>query len=213
MLKKYLKHFGFVRTKWFIGVGGVVIGALLILVIRFATYTVPKHTHYHANFELYINGHREMFKAPTYYEEIAACTAFEKVTPAERAHMHDEANDVIHVHDDAVTWGQFFDNLRWPLGPNFIATPTGQIYGEKVDTKLHLILNEQDYTDLGGLNNSVIKDKDRLLISYGNETKADLAKQFSGVPSTAEKYDITKDPASCSGDQPTTIKDRLKHLF
>ena len=45
-------------------------------------------------------------------------------------------------------------------------------------------------------------------------TKDELAKQFDTVATTAEKYNITKDPASCSGGHSEDgIKDRLKHLF
>ena len=63
---------------------GLILGALVILGIRFAMYS-PKHTHYHANFAVYINGQREEFKKPTYYEDVATCTAYDNITPAERA--------------------------------------------------------------------------------------------------------------------------------
>ncbi|HSW37783.1 MAG TPA: hypothetical protein VLG37_05470 [Candidatus Saccharimonadales bacterium] len=203
----------FVKNKWFMFGAGILIGALLILTIRFFSYG-PAHTHYHANFAVYINGRREEFKSPKYYEEEAACTDESNIsTPQERAHMHDQINSVIHVHDHATTWGQFFENLGWVVGPNFIQNADGQLNVATDQAKLHILLNGQDYTDLTPITNMVIKDEDRLLVSYGDESDSNLQAEYKSVPSTAHHYDITKDPASCSGSENVSLKDRFKHLF
>ena len=141
------------------------------------------------------------------------CTANNVMTPVERAHMHDEVNNVVHVEDHAVTWGQFFTNVGWVMGPTFIAAPDGTIYSENGDNKLNLVLDGQDYTDFGGLENTVIKDKDKLLVSFGNESSATVKQQYAAIPSTAQKYDMTKDPASCSGNHVTSLHDRYMHLL
>jgi hypothetical protein len=208
-----MKRMGFVKTRWFMFAAGIVLASLIILGVRFATYSVP-HTHYHANFALYINGQREEFKAPHYYEEIAACTLHGTIQPAQRAHMHDEINDVIHVHDDAVTWGQFFDNIGWALGPNFIQDDKHTLYVEDGANKLNIMLNDQNLTDLTAINNQTIKDEDRLLISFGDIDDGTLAKENKTVPATAHHYDITPDPASCAGHMENpSVSERLKHLF
>lgn len=202
-----------VKNQWFIGFGCALIGATTILGIRFVTYTVPA-VHYHANFALYINGQQEQFKSSKYYTEVSACAINHSVKqPTERAHMHENVNNVVHVEDNSVTWGQFFTNLGWTLGPTFIATPDGKIYSENANKKLNLFLDGQDYTGFGGLQNNIIKDKDRLLISFGAESATTLNQQFSAIPSNAQKYDLTKDPASCSGNRVTTLHDRLTHLI
>lgn len=207
---KYLK---LPKSKWFLLGVGVLLGALIILVIRFATYEIP-HTHYHANFAVYVNGQREQFKASHYYEEIAACSLHGNIQPAQRAHMHDEINSVIHVHDDGVTWEQFFNNIGWTLGPNFIQDDQRTIYLEDDTNKLNIVLNDQNLTDLTNIANQVIKDEDRLLISYGNIDDSTLAKEYKTVPATAHHYDITPDPASCAGQaQNPSFSDRLHHLF
>jgi len=206
------KYFHFVKSKWFIGLGCLVLGAAIISGFRFFTYKVDS-VHYHANFALYINGQREEFKGPQYYSEVEMCTLNTTTMPSERVHMHDNVNNVVHVEDHAVTWGQFFTNLGWVMGPTFIASPDGTIYSENGDNKLNLILNGQDYTDFGGLQNTVIKDKDKLLVSFGNETAATLKQRYTAIPSTAQKYDTTKDPASCSGNHTTSMHDRLVHMF
>lgn len=207
---RYLKY---LKSKWFLLGGGLVLGAAVILGIRFATYEMP-HTHYHANFALYINGQREEFKASHYYEEIAACTLNGTIQPAQRAHMHDEINSVIHVHDDAVTWEQFFNNNGWTLGPNFIQNDQRTIYLEDDTNKLNIMLNDQNLTDLTNIANQVIKDEDRLLISFGNIDDSTLNKEYKSVPATAHHYDVTPDPASCAGvmENPS-FSERLHHLF
>jgi hypothetical protein len=212
MLQISSKHFQFVKSKWFIGLSCLILGAAIVLGIRFFTYK-PNDVHYHANFALYINGQREQFKGIQYYADIEICTASTDMTPAGRAHMHDEVNNVVHVEDHAVTWGQLFANIGWYMGPTFISSPDGTIYAENGDNKLNVIINGQDYTDIGGVANTVIKDQDKLLVSFGSESGTTLMQQYNAIPSTAHHYDITKDPKSCSGHSSSALHDRLVHLF
>ncbi len=198
------------RNRWVWLGFGIILGALLILAIRFATYSHDM-THYHANFAVYTNGQREEFKSLQYYEEVKICD-LHGTSPQSRTHMHDEENGVIHVHDQAVTWGQFFENLGWFVGPDFIRT-TSTMYQAGGDNKLNIMLNGQNLTDLTTITNQVIKDKDRLLLSYGPSDQAVLAKEFKTVPDTAAQYDAEKDPASCGGGEMPTVRERLNNLF
>src|ERR1039458_1536092 len=134
------KYFQFVKARWFIAISCLVLGAAIILGIRFATYK-PESVHYHANFALYINGQREQFKGAQYYTETEMCSANAAMTPVGRAHMHDNVNNVVHVEDHAVTWGQFFTNIGWTLGATTIITPDGTIYAEHDQNKLHIVIN------------------------------------------------------------------------
>jgi len=128
--------------------------------------------------------------------------------------MHDNINNVVHVEDHAVTWGDFFANLGWSIGTNFIARPDGTIYVENDNTKLNVILNGQDLTDISSVATRVIRDQDKLLVSYGDESASTLTQEHKAIPSTAHHYDIAQDPKSCSGhDSSTMLQDRLKHLF
>ena len=208
-----LRHLQFVKTKWFIGVGCLVLGAALVMGIRFATYK-SDGIHYHANFAVYVNGQREEFKDASYYTEVEACVDNSTMVPAERTHMHDKINNVIHVEDHAVTWGQFFQNLGWSLGPNYIVNKAGVMYEENGSNKLNLVLNGQDYTDFGGLQNTVIRDQDKLLVGFGDENQATLKQEYSSIPSSAKHYDVTPDPASCGGSHDdVTVHDRLVHML
>ncbi len=192
---------------------GLLLGALSILIIRFFAYS-PEHVHYHANFAVYINGVHEEFAAPQYYQEVAICSSAHGITiPEQRAHMHEKVNSLIHIHDHAATWGQFFENLGWYIGPDFIQTDAGKRYAADDTNKLNIIIDGQDYTDLTPLTNIIIKDKSRVLISYGPTDPKVLNLQADSIPQTAAKFDISKDPASCSGHEKVTNSDRLQHVF
>jgi hypothetical protein len=200
---------------WLAVIGGLLLGAFIILSIRFFTYDAG-YIHYHANFTVYVNGQQEEFRATNYYEEETACKADEHMTPEDRAHMHmhDEQidNDVVHVHDHAATWGQFFENLGWVIGKDFIRTRDA-LYRNDDKNILHIILNNQDFTGIGSVTNRVINNEDKLLLSYGNVSSDELQKQFKSIPDTAREHNQEDDPASCSGPSKTTISDRLKNLF
>ena len=199
------------QSKLFFLILGLVLGALTILAIRFVTYA-PTGTHYHANFAVFINGERELFKGDKYYEETAAngCSINPVADPIERSHMHGGVNDVIHVHDQLVTWANFFENIKWGLGDAYLKTRDA-IYTPDADKSLTFILNGKTVDSIAG---SIIGDEDRLLISYGNANEAELQGQYDTVARTAHDVDIAKDPASCSaGDQVVTFEDRLNHLL
>src|SRR5439155_147962 len=94
--------------------GAFLFGLLLMVVFRFIVYK-PNTVHYHANFALYINGQRDQFQGPGYYEEVTACMNNHSGDPKTRVHMHNNVNSVVHVHDDGATWGQLFANLGYTL--------------------------------------------------------------------------------------------------
>lgn len=198
------------RSAWFIGGATFILGAVTILAIRFATYQ-PESVHYHANFMVYLNGQREKFEGLRYYEETGetSCTVEHVESPAERAHMHGNVGDVVHVEDHLVTWGHFFQNIGWIADPDLIKSPE-QILRSDTANKVTFILNGKKVSDITNL---VVKNRDRLMIDFGNTGEQALQSQYKTVPATAEKYNVAKDPAGCSGNAPTTTSDRLKHLF
>jgi hypothetical protein len=194
------------------GVIGILVGAAIILGIRFVTYTVPAVVHYHANFAVYVNGIREPFKGTGYYEETAAmmCSLKPVDTPKVRAHMHDNVSDVVHVEDHLVTWSDFMQNLGWGLGNDYLKTKDAVLVTSDT-TKLSFVLNGQPLESITDL---TIKDKDTLLISYGTADSSTLQQQYQTIAHTAETYDNSKDPASCgAGHSDVTILQRLQHLF
>lgn len=200
------------RRTLLVGITGLVVGALVILGGRFVSYQPEKKLHYHANFAVYINGQREPFKDIFYYIDTGSACSLEeqKMTPYERAHMHDSVNDVVHVEDEAVTWGQFFQNIGWAVDPKVIRTGV-QIFLVDAQNKVSFMLNGK-LTD--NVINQLIGDKDKLLVDYGPADNATLQNEFESIASTAEKYNGSKDSRSCgSASHKNPWKDRFKHMF
>lgn len=190
------------------GLAGLIVGAFAILAIRFLNYS-PETTHYHANFAVYINGEREAFSSPLYYEETNTCSTDHDANPLARAHMHGNVADVVHVEDKAVTWGQFFQNIGWDVGADFIHSPQS-MYLAGQQNKLSFMLNGKR---VGNVMKQVVGDKDRLLVSYGPGDEQVLEQQFDSIATTAAQYNIEKDPESCGGSAMPGMMERLKHLL
>lgn len=200
-----------IKSKWFFAGAGLILGALLILGIRFISYQPEEGTHYHANLAVYINGQREQFANPIYYTEVEeSCAAQGSVTPHERAHMHDNVNDAVHIEDEAVTWGHFFQNIGWAVDAKFIKTHDQLLLADE-QNKVTFILNGKP-TD--GINRLVVGNEDKLLVSYGTASGSDLDKYYQSIASTARKYNQTPDPASCGASHTEpSFRDRLNHLL
>ena len=194
------------RSKWIMFGMGLLVGVLTLGAFRFFSVS-DHHVHYHADFALYVDGQRDEFKSPTYYEEVQSCGGGEVDNPRIRVHLHDDEPSAVHVHDNAVTWGALFANLGYVLGDQVIRTSSGVHVDGQDGKKLTFLLNGEFVPDVA---NRVVGDKDVLLISYGDETVATQKSHYNAIPRTAEKHDNTADPAACSGSHPLTWQDRLK---
>lgn len=207
----------FLKSKWFIAPASFAVGAVLILGIRVATYTPLKEVHYHANFAVYINGQQEQFKAPNYYEEEAAtsCSASEanksEDSPMSRVHMHGNVNDVVHVEDGRVTWGNFFTVLGWNVGADYVAT-RDSFYQNSSQGNVTYILNGKKVENIA---NTIINDQDKLLVNYGNQSASMLNGEYGQIKNNALSADQSKDPVGCGGGHKanTSMRERMKHMF
>lgn len=187
-------------------VGGAILGILILGLVRFTTMSHDE-VHYHANFAVYINGVRQEFEGPQYYQEVSACE--ETTTPLGLAHLHDQNNHVVHVHGRVITWGYLFTNLGWSLN-NAMLYDGKTAYVDGQGGTLTFILNGKPTRSVAG---EVIGDQDRLLISYGNDDTAALQKQYDQVPSDAKKADETKDPVTCQGPERGDVWMQLRQAF
>ena len=191
--------------------GGVVAGVLLLGAARFALVPMPHPPHYHANFAVFVDGARVDLSGDRYMEEISACVTGAEVQPRGRAHLHSGDHDVVHVHHDGVTWGHFLANLRYGLGDDYLAVDGGPLLTETGGKTLKLILNGQPQFAVDG---ELIRSGDRLLISYGAESEAEVIRtQFPVVAANAEEFNQRNDPAACAGSHEATLGDRLRHAF
>lgn len=188
--------------------GFFIIGILALASWRFATYHSDS-VHYHANFAVYVNGQREVFAADNYYQGTTNCYADEANEPTERAHLHDNVNDLVHVEDSAVTWGQFFQNLGWGIGPGYLQTRE-RLLVASAGRPLMYMLNGKPVKDPSSL---VIKSLDKLLVSYGTANQAKLQTQYNSISDSARQANTTPDPESCSGPALSDWRIRLEHVW
>lgn len=189
---------------------GFVIGVLWLAAIRFLVIH-PEEVHFHANFAVYVDGEREKFESFTYYEEVAACTSQYANNPKGRTHMHDRVNDVIHVHDKRVTYADFFNNIDWTIGPDFVRTDDGLV-PDTADKKWVFMLNGEE---VDRVDNAMIEDQDKLLISYGSDS-TDFKAQYDTIENKAKELDAKQDPSSCkglNGPSDENLNARLKRAF
>lgn len=183
---------------------GILLGVFLFIAVRFI-FNNPASTHFHANFAVLVDGNREEFEGPGYYEEVQACSATE--SPKGRTHMHLPDSNLVHVHDKNVTWGHFFESIGWSMGPDVLASPA-RVYTSTNEKKLTFVLNG---TEVKSPYNQVIVSQDVLLITFSNTTinvtkESDLAK----LPTSAQKANKEKDPTACRGSEELGFGARFK---
>lgn len=187
---------------------GIIIGFLALAAWRFAAYQTVG-VHYHANFAVYINAEREAFAAPTYYEETAGCAIGEKTSPIERTHMHNGENDLVHVHASAVTWGQFFENLGWGIGPEYLRTRAKLFLADNKHPLTYWLNGEP----VENPTNLVIGSEDKLLVSYGTTDESQIQTQLASMAGTARAKNAAPDPAGCGGGDRPTWQERLDNII
>jgi hypothetical protein len=190
---------------------GALAGITAIFALRFALVPMEEPTHYHANFALFVDGEKIDLSDDRYMEDVATCVIEGAVQPRARAHLHNNDPDVAHVHHEGVTWGHLLANLGFGLGDDHLAMDDERVLVNGGGHTLKFILN-------GGpqysVHNELIRPGDRLLISWGRETEAEVIRdQAPLVPADAEEFDQRADPAGCAGPTEPSFWDRIRHVF
>ncbi len=191
---------------------GIVLGVLALGALRFALAEPPHPPHFHANFAIFVDGKRVDLSGNQFMEEVSACRSTPgNVAPQQRAHLHNNDPDVAHVHHDGVTWGHLLANLGFGLGDRYLSTRGDHLYTEDGGKTLKLVLNGKPELSV---RNRLIGSGDRLLVSYGAESEAELLRgQFPAVASNAEEFNRRPDPAGCSGAHDPTLWERVRYAF
>ncbi len=195
------------RKQLFIFVLAFLLGMFWLVAVRFVTLE-KKEVHYHANFAVFVDGERIPFDNFTFYEEIAACGGNGIDSPKIRAHMHDQINHVVHVHDNGATWGHFFANIGFTNGDTVFKT-NEDVYVEDKNTEITFVLNGEPVDTTA---NRTIGDKDVLLVSINNSeiSEQKLTEQYDQIKQDADFYNQNDDPSACSGGKELTFTERLK---
>ena len=147
-------------------------------------------------------------------EDVAGCSLTGKILPKDRAHLHENNPDTIHIHAEWVSWGHFFANLGFVFDSQFLSADNGQVFQEDGDKEISYVLN---WEKVKNPFNTLIRSEDRLLISYGDEWLEERMQQYETVSSNAGDYNSKYDPGSCGGTNENGVmillRDRLHALM
>ena len=182
------------------------LGAVWFISMRIVAYS-DESIHYHANVNIYVNGQKDPLDAFTQYEEVQACSGNDTSNPKGRAHLHKPNNDVVHVHDNAVTWSAFFANIGYGITNQALTTTAGTFVTNTDGKQLTFILNGKK---VDTITNRIIGDKDALLVNYGNEDESTLSQRYNDIRKNAEEVDKQFDPATCSGTKQLSFWDKVQ---
>ena len=90
-------------------------------------------------------------------------------------HFEESDGTTIHRHASNVTLGYLFDSLNIGIDSKCYAFPDGRQFCTNEDYSLKYYLNHQL---VDGINDYVIQDDDRILITFGNETPEQIEEQL-----------------------------------
>lgn len=137
----------------------MLIAGAVIFYLKFMPGPAVPHVHYHAGFHLYVDGVKQDFTDFKYMSFIP-CNEHDsqKLTPEEeqleKAHLHDQVGDVVHVHRDGATWNDLLINLGF--GYDY----SKEVRGYSAQGEMTDILSQP------------IKANDSIVILIGDQTKA-----------------------------------------
>ena len=133
-----------------------------------------RSAHLHADVQVYINGQAIDFSQRKY--QLAA----------RFIHFEEGIGDVIHTHATGLTMGHLFKSLGMDFNSNCIIVK-GNNYCNDKNKILKFYVNGQLNTQF---DNYVIKNLDKILVSYGSESEAEIQKQLGSVTNLAPRYSL-----------------------
>lgn len=131
MKKKLLIGFAFLA---------VLIPAAVIILPQ--TLLKPEPIHIHAGFQVYKDEKLQNFSDFKYMHEMPCTVDGKPVENAhvdeqlEKAHLHDQNGDVVHVHRKGATWRDLFVNIKYPISENAVAYSNGQKVEDFLDHEI-----------------------------------------------------------------------------
>lgn len=90
-----------------------------------------------------------------------------------------DSPNIINIKEEAVTWDDFFKTLPFKLTADCLTTGTKETFctGDSGSLKFYLNGNRVD-----NLLERIIQNKDRALITFGNENETQIQMQLQQVP-------------------------------
>lgn len=132
--------------------------------------------HQHADVKVFINGQSIDFSQKKYQ----VTTSF--------IHFEDGLGDVIHMHAPGLTIGHLLKSVGINFNSDCIFMG-GQSYCNDNNKKIKFYVNGNPNKEFY---NYVMKELDKILISYGSENDAEIKKQLDSVTNLAARYSANK---------------------
>ena len=131
-----------------------------------------KSTHIHSDIKVYINGQKIDFSQKKYQ----VATSY--------IHFENGDGDVVHMHATGLAMNNLFKSLNGDFNGNCIEFEQ-QMHCNDNNNKLKFYVNRKPNVEFGYY---IIKDLDRILVSYGSESNAEIQKQLDSVTNFSSKY-------------------------
>lgn len=180
-----------------IGIGG------LSLYLKTEISNIPEPGfHEHADFAVYLNGEKFDFSLDQ-YQSVTPCKVVDSGLPfidIAFAHegaedegsidLHDNIGTTVHMHEEGVTWHDFFESIQMEFEDNLFVDDQGNRYEEDEEHSFRLFVNNEEVETL---EDREIRDLDKVLITYGLIDRSDeeLALELVSITDDACYYSET----------------------
>lgn len=157
--------------------------------------TTAEKVHLHADMRIIVEGNAIDLSQDRYQKDADGKELNEGI------HLHDGNGEVVHVHKAAMTVGDFLGSLSMALDKDCFTVDATTKCATGAN-KVRFYLNGAENAEYGAY---VVKDLDRILITYGSENDTALKTQVSSVTDKACIYSLkcpergSPPPEDCAG--------------
>lgn len=163
---------GLIRKSKILIAGSLALIVILGIVYAYAPTETTK-THEHIDFAVFLDGVRYNFSQERFMSG--------DVELSEIVHLHDMKGNIIHKHAKGITLGYFFGTLGMKFNSTCFVVDGAEYCSNEGSTLRMFVNGKQNYD----FDNYKLNDLDRILITYGDETTAQIAEQVSSVGNEA----------------------------
>jgi len=195
--------------------------------IKYAISIVPEpYFHAHADFAIFISGVRfDLVLSKDEYMSTEPCIAQKgalvQIAQAHSddnffkdvIHLHENVGNVVHVHEEGRTWGEFFHSLDMVLENDLFQDDQGNQYLNDENKSWRFYVNNLEVIDL---KNKEIQDLDRVLLTYDSvdRDQSSINNELTQVGSNACVYSGSCPqrgvaPLESCGQTGATLSDKL----
>jgi hypothetical protein len=120
------------KKKLLFGIGTLLVLATAAIIILPQTILKTEPVHIHAGIHVYKDNKLQDFSDFKYMHEMPCTIDGKPIEGAvhdeqlEKAHLHDQNGDVVHVHRRGAKWGDLFTNIKYPISGNAVVYSNGQ---------------------------------------------------------------------------------------